>query len=252
MFWKRLQSRDDPAQRSARAPEGSRLYAVGDIHGRVDLLRGLHDRIRDDADGYAGRRALIYLGDYVDRGDGSRQVIELLLDDPLDGFEIILLMGNHEEMMSSFLEDASIGQAWLINGGDTTLLSYGVDAPADLIGEQRIRVLQQAFNEALPTRHRGFLRALSEQHTEGDYLFAHAGVRPGVAPDQQDRQDLLWIREPFLSSRADHGHCVVHGHTTVKEPEFHANRIAIDTGAYYSDTLTCLVLEDVEQRVIQT
>lgn len=249
MFGKLLRSRDD---RAPRAPHATRLYAVGDIHGRIDLLRALHDRIRDDARDYAGRRVLIYLGDYVDRGDGSRQVIELLLDHPLDRFETIRLMGNHEDMMSGFLEDASIGPAWMINGGDATLASYGVDAPAEPVGKTRIRALQQAFNEVLPPRHRGFLRALGERHVEGDYLFVHAGVRPGVAPDRQDRQDLLWIREPFLSSTADHGHCVVHGHTTVTEPEFHANRIAIDTGAYYSGTLTCLVLEDAERRVLQT
>lgn len=252
MFGKLLRFRDDHAPRTTRAPDATRLYAVGDIHGRVDLLRGLHDSIRADARGYAGRRVLIYLGDYVDRGDNSRQVIELLLDHPLDGFETIHLMGNHEDMMSGFLEDASIGQAWMINGGDATLASYGVGAPAEPVGETRIRALQQAFNEVLPPRHRGFLRALGEHHIEGDYLFTHAGIQPGVAPDRQDRQDLLWIREPFLSSKADHGHCVVHGHTTVTEPEFHANRIAIDTGAYYSNTLTCLVLEDAERRVLQT
>jgi len=252
MLGRLLRSRDDPAPRAKCTPEGTRLYAIGDIHGRVDLLRRLHETIRDDAASYPGRRVLIYLGDYVDRGEHSREVINLLLDAPPDGFETHYLMGNHEEMMCAFLEDLSVGQAWMFNGGDATLLSYGVGAPEGLLGETRIAAMQQGLRDALPDAHRTFLRGLALLHIEGDYLFAHAGIRPGVAPDDQAGHDLMWIREPFLSSRADHGYCVVHGHTIVAEPEFHPNRIAIDTGAYYTNRLTCLVLEDDTGRVLQT
>jgi len=252
MFGKRLRSKDDTAERGTRTPDGTRIYAIGDIHGRVDLLRLLHERIRDDAEGHPGRRVLIYLGDYVDRGEQSRQVIDLVLEDSLAGFETVRLMGNHEDMMSAFLEDPSVGQAWMFNGGDATLLSYRVGAPADLLGEARILSMQQKFRDALPDSHRAFLRSLVLYHIEGDYLFVHAGVRPGAAPEDQERQDLMWIREPFLSSKADHGYCVVHGHTIVSEPEFHPNRIAIDTGAYYTNTLICLVLEGDGHRVLQT
>lgn len=252
MFERLLRSKDEQGRRAAHTPEHTRIYAIGDIHGRVDLLRRLHERIRGDAEGYSGRRVLVYLGDYVDRGEWSRQVIDLLLDEPLDGFETVRLQGNHEDMMSAFLEDASIGPAWMFNGGDATLFSYGIGAPPDLIGEERVAAMQQDFRGALPAAHRDFLRGLLLQHVEGDYLFVHAGIRPGVAQDDQDPQDLMWIRETFLQSEDDHGSCVVHGHTIVEEPEFHPNRIAIDTGAYFSNTLTCLVLEDAERRIIQT
>jgi len=240
------------ASAAPQAPPGVRLYAIGDIHGRVDLLQRLHQQIvADGADG-PERKLVVYLGDYVDRGDHSRQVIEMLIEPPPDGFERVLLMGNHEEMMGTFLEDASIGPAWFANGGDATLFSYGVGAPDGVVGEARIIAMQQAIREKLPDTHRQFLRALQLYHVEGDYLFVHAGMRPGRAIEDQDHRDLLWIRDAFLSSQARHAHCVVHGHTIVEEPEFHDNRIAIDTGAFFSNVLTCLVLEGDARRLLQT
>jgi len=237
---------------AARTPEGTRVYAIGDIHGRADLLLRLHKLIAEDAaTAAAGRLVLVYLGDYVDRGEGSRQVIELLLESPLQGFETVWLRGNHEELMSTFLEDVSISETWMLNGADATLMSYGVDVPAKNGGAD-MEAAQQALRAALPAAHRKFLKALRPSHVEGGYLFVHAGVRPGVALHDQDPQDLIWIRQPFLSSDADHGHCVVHGHTIVSEPEFHANRIAIDTGAYFSNTLTSLVLDGEDRRLLQT
>lgn len=252
MLGRLLRSSDDLAPRAPRTPEGTRLYAIGDIHGRADLLLRLHELVRDDAAGCSGRRVLIYLGDYVDRGLQSRAVIDLLLDGTPDGFETHHLMGNHEELMSAFLEDVSAWEIWMFNGGDATLLSYGVDAPAGPLDGTGTEAMQQGFRKALPEAHRAFLRGLALCHIEGDYLFTHAGLRPGVAPDEQAPHDLRWIREPFLSSTADHGYCVVHGHTIVPEPEFHPNRIAIDTGAYYTNRLTCLVLEGEDRRVLQT
>ncbi|MHA1107950.1 MAG: metallophosphoesterase family protein [Alphaproteobacteria bacterium] len=238
------------------APEGppdTRIYAIGDIHGRLDLLKNLHGMIERDAAELEGKRKLlIYLGDYVDRGSSSRQVVDYLLGDPLPQFDIILLRGNHEEMMLSFLDDPEIAPMWMINGGEATLASYGIGEIQGETIERRNRNIQTALKERLPRSHVEFLYRLGLHHVAGDYLFVHAGVAPGVALKEQVVEDLLWIREAFINSDADHGKCVVHGHTVVAEPEIRDNRIAIDTGAYYSNILSCLVVDGGERRFLQT
>lgn len=237
----------------AEAPADTRIYVVGDIHGRVDLLNRLHDRIRDDAAASTQHRhVIVYLGDYVDRGEASRTVLDVFLDEPLPGFERIFLKGNHEEMMLGFLDNAAVGAMWLHNGGDATAYSYGVRLASPSTTNHRYFEMQQALREKVPERHLDFLRGLALYHVEGGYLFVHAGVQPGVPIEQQSSEDLLWIRDEFITSRADHGHCVVHGHTIVDEPELRPNRIGIDTGAYISNVLSCLVLEGTERRIIQT
>jgi len=223
-----------------RIADGSRLYAVGDIHGRLDLLREIDGRIRDDAAAaQAARNAVIYLGDYIDRGDQSREVVDWLIDNPLPGFERILLLGNHEESLLQFLTDVQIGPAWLAYGGGATLLSYGVKPPAT---DREFVRAQEELRGKLPARHLAFMRGLSLCHVEGDYYFVHAGIRPGVPLDAQRQEDMLWIRDEFLSSRQDFGKIVVHGHTITETPEIRRNRIGIDTGAFASGTLTSLVL----------
>jgi serine/threonine protein phosphatase 1 len=235
------------------APAGSRLYAVGDIHGRADLLEALLEQITADAERHPeAAKRLIYLGDYVDRGPASSAVIDLVLQDGPPGIEVVALMGNHEEMMLRFLEDIAVGRIWMMNGGDATLRSYGVEAPSMFAGTALLRHAQQHFAERLPARHRSFLEGLQISHTEGDYLFVHAGVRPGVPLDRQLTEDLLWIRDEFLESDRDFGKVVVHGHSITLDPEFRANRIGIDTGAYRSGQLTCLVLEDTERQLLTT
>ena len=235
------------------APADTRIYVVGDIHGRADLLSRLHSHIRDDVPSSTqGRHLIVYLGDYVDRGETSKTVIDLLLDEPLEGFETIFLKGNHEEMLLGFLENAAIGAMWLHNGGDATAYSYGVRMANPSSADPRYFEMQQALREKLPDRHLAFFRDLDLYHIEGGYLFVHAGVQPGIPIEQQSSEDLLWIREEFIASQADHGHCVVHGHTIFTELEIRPNRIGIDTGAYYTNVLSCLVLEGTEQRFIQT
>jgi len=235
------------------APDNTRVYAVGDIHGRADLLSRLHDRIRDDAAASGlDRKVIIYLGDYVDRGETSKAVIDLLLDEPLEGFETIFLKGNHEEMMLGFLENAPVGAMWLHNGGDATTYSYGVRMESPSAVDHRYFGMQQALREKISERHLAFLRNLDLYHIEGGYLFVHAGIQPGTPIAKQKSEDLLWIRHEFIESEADHGHCVVHGHTIFSQPEMCLNRIGIDTGAYYTNVLSCLVLEGTEQRLIQT
>jgi serine/threonine protein phosphatase 1 len=243
-------------QQEAVAPEvppGSRIYAFGDIHGRVDLLHELHAIVHHDAwRRQAPRNVAVYLGDYIDRGDASPAVIDLLLDEPLPGFETVTLKGNHEESMLRFLDDRSVGPAWLLYGGRETLASYGVRPPFSGNDERELERAQRELRVRLPERHRRFLARLRLTHEEGDYLFAHAGVRPGVPLDQQQEQDLLWIRDEFLFSDAEFGKIVVHGHTISERPDVQRNRIGIDTGAFASGRLTCLVLEGTDWSFLQT
>lgn len=230
----------------ATVAAGSRVYAIGDIHGRADLLREMHELIRADAKEFpSDRRVVVYLGDYVDRGDESRQVIDLLLDEKLAGFESIYLLGNHERTLLDFLNDISVAPSWFLYGGVETLASYGVRLDRRLPSESACYTQAQLeLRRTLPPRQLAFLHALELTHVEGDYLFAHAGIRPGVALDAQAERDVIWIRDEFLESTVNHGKIVVHGHTITDAPETRANRIGIDTGAFASGKLTCLVLQD--------
>jgi serine/threonine protein phosphatase 1 len=254
LFQGRSKTAAQVAPRRALAPPQQRIHAIGDIHGRLDLLTVLHDDILADrkARPHDGKDVIVYLGDYVDRGPYSREVIDYLLGDPLPGFTAVHLMGNHDEAMLQFLDDASIGPTWASFGGESTLLSYGVRTTPGLIGMRRYEGMRQQLVEKMPQSHAAFLRGLQLSYQAGDYLFAHAGVRPGVPLDQQDPDDLMWIRETFLSSSVDHGKIVVHGHTPTDEPQVRVNRIGIDTGAFASGILTCLVLEGGERRFLST
>jgi serine/threonine protein phosphatase 1 len=241
------------AQRRAEVPPDTRIYAIGDIHGRADLLKRLHDQIEADARASsAARKRIVYLGDYVDRGMNSRQVVDLLLEGPPEGFEAVHLKGNHEEFLLRFLEDAMIGPGWFINGGEATLYSYGVRTPSHSAHLGRLEHMHRQFREFLPSTHLRFFRNLSRLHIEGGYLFVHAGIRPGIAPEAQRDDDILWIREVFLDDGRDHGKIVVHGHTISEEPQVRHNRIGIDTGAYATGVLTALVLEGADRSFLQT
>ncbi|RMD64079.1 MAG: serine/threonine protein phosphatase [Alphaproteobacteria bacterium] len=238
-----------------RVPPGTRVYAIGDVHGCCGLLQALHRQILADGEengvvsGPDRRRVVVYLGDYIDRGPDSRGLIDLLIETPLSGFETVRLMGNHEEFMLRFLESGDDPENWILNGGDATLRSYGLDT-ATIYGPAA--ALRAALAARLPAAHRRFLEALRLMHEEGDYLFVHAGVRPGVPIKAQNPRDLLWIREPFLSAKEDFGKVVVHGHTPVERPQVRANRIGIDTGACYGGALTALVLEGTQRRFLHT
>lgn len=241
------------AARPRCAPDGVCVYAVGDIHGRMDLLCDLQAQIREDAIGVgAARNVVVYVGDYVDRGLQSRGVIDCLLQDPLPGFESVYLKGNHEAAMLKFLDVTDIGPDWLAYGGDATLYSYGVNVPRSPLTQEKLRTMQAELLQKISDRHLDFLRNLRLFHEEGDYYFAHAGVLPGRSLYEQSEEDLLWIRDAFLFSAEDFGKVVVHGHTITSEPEFRSNRIGIDTGAFASGKLTALVLEGETQRTLQT
>lgn len=231
---------------------GLRAYAVGDVHGRRDLLARLHERILEDAATYDGDKEIVYLGDYVDRGLESKEVIDLLINQPLPGFRSTHLMGNHEQAMLEFLSNIEICESWLAFGGSATLHSYGI--PFDVLqpSAEDYLDLQTTLKQQMPADHVDFLRNLKPYREIDGYLFVHAGVRPGVPLEKQTAADLLWIREDFLGSKADHGHVVVHGHSVAFRPEFKPNRIGIDTGAYATGVLSCVVLEGEDRRVLNT
>ncbi len=244
---------DRPQGRAPATPRGVRVYAIGDVHGRLDLLDELLWRILDDAARAADAvRHIVFLGDLIDRGPDSAGVIERLAGEPPDGFGVLFLRGNHEAALLEFLTDTRVGPGWLAYGGLATLASYGVPAPAEDGRHEGLADTQARLRAALPPRHLRFLRDLRTSATIGDYLFVHAGVRPGVPLERQKVRDLLWIREEFLTSAADHGKVVVHGHTITPEPVVRPNRIGIDTGAYATNRLTCVVLDGTERRFIMT
>lgn len=233
----------------ATLPPGHRVYAIGDVHGCDDRLGALHTLIVEDAaDRPAEKVTIIHLGDYVDRGPQSRQVIERLMrGSPLAGAEMVCLMGNHEALMLKALRppagaprnhvDHAI-ELWLLNGGDRAMDSYGLGR-----ADGRFHV---------PREHLDWIAALPTHHRIGGYFFCHAGIYPGVPLDQQDDHNLVWIREPFLSSEDDHGAVVVHGHTPIRggHIEVFPNRIGIDTAAVFGGPLTCLVLEGDQLRTL--
>jgi len=224
-------------------PPGLRVYAVGDVHGCADRLAGLHARIAEDAwHRPAQRVVLLHLGDYVDRGEDSAGVLERLnAPGPVPGAEVVNLLGNHEVMMLDACDPRSAEGSlpfWLENGGAETLASYRTSAE------------DPAPWEAIPREHLALLRRCRLTWSAGDYLFVHAGIRPGLPLDRQDPFDLLWIREPFLSYEGDLPMVVVHGHTPAAAPAVRPHRIGIDTGACFGGDLTCLVLEGQRLRFI--
>lgn len=244
---------EEPGEPVARVPDDTLIFAIGDVHGRIDLLTALEDRIvRFAADRPETQRRIICLGDYVDRGYHSREVIDHLIASPPDGFDRICLLGNHEDYLLRFYETPLAGNGWLANGGRETLMSYGVMLPPGRAEPDDVTRAREDLLTLFPESHIAFLRSLRTFHVEGDYLFVHAGVRPRVPLDSQAAEDMIWIREEFLSSNADFGHVVVHGHTVVEEPDMRANRIAIDTGAYASGRLTALALTGDTRTFLQS
>jgi serine/threonine protein phosphatase 1 len=225
---------------SASAPADTRIYAVGDIHGRADLLSEITARIDDDIRRRPVAHTLeVYLGDYVDRGPHSRSVMDLLAV-RLVANRAVCLRGNHEAVMEGFLQDPAILQYWLPLGGMQTLASYGIELHNDT---ETANDLHRRFLDAFPREHELVMRCFRNQFSCGDFLFVHAGIRPDVPLDDQDPNDLIWIRDEFLDCTRSHERFVVHGHTPVPHPDIRSNRINIDTGAWRTGTLTCIAIE---------
>jgi serine/threonine protein phosphatase 1 len=231
------------SRKKHRLPRGVRVYAVGDIHGRIDLLEPLLEKIDLDlAARPCPRPVEIFLGDYIDRGPGSREVIDRLIGRS-QSHETVILKGNHETFPLEFLKSPAVLAEWRNFGGLQMLMSYGIQPSMNPDPAEQIE-LAQKFRDALPPAHATLLATMLHSFTLGDFFFVHAGVKPGVPLDRQAEEHLLWIKEEFLLSDDDYGKMIVHGHTPVAEPDFHPNRINVDTGAYATGKLTCLVIED--------
>lgn len=223
--------------------KGYRAYVVGDVHGRLDLLNQLLEIIeREVVERPARKVLLVFLGDLIDRGPQSAQVIERLRSYRHDRIRAVFLLGNHEEVVLRILKgDTQPIRSWLRFGGAECLKSYGADARR--IVRQTDDEALESIRAAIPPQHVEFLSSFLDTCRFGDYLFVHAGIRPGVPIEEQLQSDLRWIREPFLLDETDHGCVVVHGHTISDEVEERSNRIGIDTGAYRSGILTALVID---------
>jgi serine/threonine protein phosphatase 1 len=234
-----------------RLPPGLRLYAVGDIHGRADLLEKMLQMIEADRASYGGEVLVLFLGDYVDRGSNTREVLDIL-SSHRGGARHLALRGNHEDILLRFFKDHSVAPGWFHYGGLQTLRSYGIAIASATQDFDDIFHLRKQLEERMPKAHRSFLENLGFIARYGDYFFVHAGIHPDKPLEEQTEHDYLWTREPFLSTPKDFGFTVVHGHSIRMKPEVRPNRIGIDTGAYATGHLTCLVLQDGDQRFLST
>jgi serine/threonine protein phosphatase 1 len=233
----------------SRLPDGLRIYAVGDVHGMAECLFELLARIdQDRAANPVGESRIVMLGDYTDRGPHSRDVVETLCE-LSEREDFICLRGNHDQWFDTFLTAPGEAEGFLHWGGIQTLASYGIDAVKEPRGDLE---LSRELARAVPAHHRRFLARLRHSYSAGDYFFCHAGVRPGIPLDYQDPHDLMWIRGEFHAHRGSFGKVVVHGHTPREQVEFHPNRINVDTRAFDTGILSCVVLEGDRQRIIQT
>jgi serine/threonine protein phosphatase 1 len=228
------------------------IYAIGDIHGRLDLLLAMEQAIVADASRFSGPKLLVMLGDYVDRGPSSRQVIEHLMKAPPAGIERICLAGNHEEVMADFVRAPSADHEWLVSGGIETLFSYGINPHELELAFATPGKLKPVVTRAIPKAHLDFINGLPALLTLPRYTFEHAGIRPGTPMDEQRDEDLLWIRYDFLDCTDDYGSLVVHGHTPGAAATIAANRIGLDTGAFATGLLSAVALSlDAPPRIIE-
>ena len=242
------------ALRSAFVPDGQRIYAIGDIHGRADLLERLLFTIEDDAKKCHStcKNTIIYLGDYIDRGPKSIEVINVVISGQPEGFSAICLMGNHEQMMLQFLKGNDPLGNWLRVGGAQTALSYGVKGRTGSGWKEKANQIKEDLKNALPDAHFAFLENLGKSCRFGDFLFAHAGISLNRPLSDQSSSDLMWGNEEFLNCE-EHTDCiVVHGHSAQKEVQIRLSRIGLDSGAYSTGVLSCAVYEKSDVRILDT
>jgi serine/threonine protein phosphatase 1 len=250
----RARAQETPAPAAATPsalPDGLRIFAIGDIHGCLDAFNDLLAKIEDDVKkSPVDHWQIITLGDYLDRGPSSKQVVDRLIG-LTSTHGLIALKGNHDVWLSDFIERPELFSAWEPWGAAATLLSYGVDA-ASAPGLSQHAALAAELGQVIPPEHIDFLKNLPCYHLCGDYLFVHAGLRPGIALSDQSEADLIGIRQEFLRHHGQFEKFVIHGHTPVVEPDVRSNRINIDTGAYATHRLTCLVLEGASRRFLHS
>jgi Calcineurin-like phosphoesterase len=241
--------RNQDRETDATASENARLYVIGDIHGRLDLLDQVIDAIHRDVEARGSDALTVTLGDYIDRGPASRGVLDRLISNPFP-IPLVALKGNHEALLEAFLANPAVGKHWRSLGGAETLYSYGV--PVGMLTAEHYAEAADRLRAALPAQHLSFLQSLKTSFSHGKYFLCHAGVRPGVPLENQQQEDLLWIRDEFLNNKMDFGKIIVHGHTPRPVPEVLPNRINVDTGAFATGRLTCAVLERDGHRFLAT
>ena len=232
--------------------EGDRIYAIGDVHGRLDLLAELLNRIEAHSDSLPTPRNLhiIQLGDLIDRGAHSAEVLRFAYEAQQKTDRFVVLQGNHEYLLLRALSgERGMLRAWMRTGGRQTLESFGI-VPPERGADEEAAIAQ--IKRAIPAYLLSWIENLPLTAQSGDYFFCHAGIRPGVALKRQSRDDLLWIRDQFLEDTTPHPAVIVHGHTVTEEVELRPNRIGIDTGAYESGVLSALYLEGTEREIIAT
>lgn len=233
----------------AKGPEGIRIYAIGDVHGRLDLLRKMHEAIAEDRSEHPERDwRVIHLGDYVDRGPASKGVVDFLIAALRADSRMTALAGNHDIGFMEFLARPSAEGLFAHNGGRETALSYGIDL--DFWPPDALREGHAALLDAVPDSHFAFFRGLERHTSLGDFFFCHAGIKPGIPLDDQDPDDLIWIRWDFLNYSGLHPKVVVHGHTPEFDVEVMPNRVNVDTGAYKSGRLSALVIDGAEKQIL--
>lgn len=246
----RLLSRFKRSERHYSFPQGVRIYAVGDVHGCLEPLKRLEEMIMQSAHDCGLNAGVIFLGDYVDRGPNVAGVLDHLSRGNFAGLPTRFLMGNHEDIFLGAMADPALIRDWLRWGGMATLASYRVTLPQGADPRERDQILADAMAAALPPHHRDFLDRLEISIRLGDYLFVHAGIRPGRPLDRQSRHDMLSIREPFLSSSKPLPCRVVHGHSVSFEVQSTPTRIGIDTGAYATGRLSAILIEDNRTEIL--
>ncbi|RUX27282.1 serine/threonine protein phosphatase [Mesorhizobium sp. M2A.F.Ca.ET.042.01.1.1] len=240
LFQRSKRPRPAPRERLVMDMRDTIVYAIGDVHGCYDELRALEQKIEFDAQQFRGRKIIIMLGDYIDRGPHSRRVVDHLMAPPPRGFQRVCLVGNHEVALLLYLDGHLSRETWLGYGGRETLFSYGVD-PDRLISLYGSSAQADArIREAIPASHVDFLRSLPAMVCSDQFVFVHAGIRPGIALEAQDEGDLLNIREEFFEAAHRLDRWVVHGHTIVDVPKLDGRRLDIDTGAFQTGRLTAL------------
>jgi len=234
-------------------PQNMRIYAIGDVHGYLQLLRDIHLKIRNDLESNPTEEyKIVFLGDYIDRGPDSAGCVQFLIDLKAEDEHVICLQGNHEDKLENFLlNPLKVGDSFFTYGGVESAKSYNVDIAIYPMEKDKVKARDE-LEENIPAEHRQFYAELMKSVAFGDYFFAHAGVRPAVPLSEQSDDDLIWIRSEFISNTALYEKVIVHGHTPAYPMEILPNRINVDTCAYDTGILSCLVLEGTKYRVIET
>ncbi|KAB2785928.1 serine/threonine protein phosphatase [Brucella anthropi] len=235
--------------KDAKGPDGIRLYAIGDVHGRLDLLQDMHGLIHADLDHRPAHDwRIIHLGDYIDRGPRSKEVLDFLIDVSRRDKRVISLLGNHDDGFLTYLATGDVAGIFALHGGIDTARSYNVEV--DFTDADSARLGHAALVKAVPQTHIDFIRAMPRSVAFGEFFFCHAGINPAVPLDAQDPEELIWIRTAFLKWTEPFEKVIIHGHTPQSAIDIQPNRVNLDTYAWRSGQLSAIVIDGSEKRFI--